>query len=88
MRMAVFGLAFVVNVMVFLGLAAVFKPDPIPSQGEVALLAVGLAFLAVITPYFHDLMCKALAAHEQPDTGSVCLEDASTIIRLAEAEQG
>jgi hypothetical protein len=54
MRIAIFGLAFIINVIVHLSLAAAIGTTP--AQGDVALLAAGLALFAVFVPQLDRMM--------------------------------
>jgi hypothetical protein len=54
MRIGIFGLAFIINVIVHLSLAAAIGATP--AQADVALLAAGLAFLTMCVPALDRMM--------------------------------
>jgi hypothetical protein len=60
MRVVIFALAFVINVVVHLSLAAAF--GIVPGQAEVATLAAGLAALAMLMPQPDRMMREGLKA--------------------------
>ena len=60
MRVVIFALAFVINVVVHLSLAVAFGIAP--GQAEVAFLAAGLAALTMLVPQLDRMMREGLKA--------------------------